>query len=203
MGFFMQPWVLVVLALAVTLFVVRWRLANTQAPLDSLDVVATKPKAARSSSAKSESKTTYRCRSCPQHFEPPHLFYVCPVCRSPVDKYVDGVAVDEVNPAFPKLSLASRQGTLPFIRKDDGDKQVARAVQKAQRSSSGDNVVALNTRALTSLQKTCWLVVSAESSSLAQTLADQSPNFRVLYRKKPRRLSKNRWMVWGKARSAA
>lgn len=202
MGFLMQPWFLVCLALAVTFFVVKWQRGKKikQAQLDSLAVGVNSQSAARASSKKSISKTTYRCRSCPQHFEPPHLFYVCPVCRSPVDKYEDGVAVDEVNPAFPNASL---QGTLPFLRKDPGSQKVSRAAQKAPVSAPGDNVVAINPKALDRLQRTCWLVVTAESGSLAQTLADQSPNFRVLYRKKPRRISKNRWIVWGKARSAA
>lgn len=205
MGFFMQPWVLVCLALAITFFVVRWQRGKTnkQTQLNSLAVGKSSKNAASPSSKKAVSKTTYRCRSCPQHFEPPQLFYVCPVCQSPVDKYEDGVAVDEVNPAFPNASPVSSQGTLPFLRKDPGSQKVARAVHRALVAAPGHNIVALNSRALDKLQRTCWLVVTAESSTLAQTLADQSPNFRVLHRKKPRPLSKNRWLVWGKARSAA
>lgn len=197
MGFFMQPWVLIVLALCATFFVVKWRRGKIKekAQLDSVQVVVP--------------KTTYRCRSCPQHFEPPHLFYVCPVCRSPVDKYENGVVVDEVNPAFPKAPPASLHGALPFIRQegnenaDKANKKAGKGVQKRAIGAPNDNVVAINTGALDSLQRTCWLVITAESSSLAQTLADQSPNFRVLYRKSPKRLTNNRWLVWGKARSAA
>ncbi len=201
MGFFMQPWVLIILALVVTFFVVKWRKGkvNEQTLLDSLD-------------HSPATKTVYRCRSCPQHFKPPNLFYVCPVCQSPVDKYEDGVAVDEVNPAFPNASPVSRHGTLPFIRRDSsdrdsgggtGDKKVTKAVQKPQRAAPNENVVAINLKAVDSLHRTCWLVVTAESGELAQNIAEHSANFRVLYRKPPRRLSKNRWMVWGKARSAA
>jgi len=200
MGFIMQPWVLIILALVVTFFVVKWRKGkiSEQTLLNSLD------------NSPAATKTVYRCRSCPQHFEPPNLFYVCPVCRSPVDKYEDGVAVDEVNPAFPNATPVSRQGTLPFIRRESsaseggtGDKKVTKAVQKPQRAAPNENVVAINLRAVDSLHRTCWLVVAAESAELAQNVAEHSANFRVLYRKPPKRLSKNRWLVWGKARSAA
>lgn len=204
MGFFLHPWVWAVLAFAILFLVLKRQQDKNirKAKIDSLAVGKTSQNVARTASKKSVSKTTYRCRSCPQHFEPPHLFYVCPVCRSPVDKYENGVVVDEVNPAFPKSSVSS-YGTLPFVRKTEGDKKLIRVAGKPSPSAPSDNVVALNPQALQSLQSTCWLVVSADSSSLAQTLADQSPNFRVLHRKSPKRLSKNRWLVWGKARSAA
>jgi len=213
MGFFTQPWVLIGAGLVAifVLFRLRLKLAKAKDVLSSLDfggaaskastVVQLKPK------LKSPSKTTYRCRSCPQHFEPPNLFYVCPVCRSPVDKFENGVAVDEPNPAFPKASPASRHGTLPFIRRDtsagsSGEKP-AKAVQKPHVAVLNENVVALNLKAVDNLHRTCWLVVAAESGELAQNIAEHSANFRVLYRKSPKRLSKNRWLVWGKARSAA
>lgn len=195
MGFFTQPWVLLVLALIVTLVVIRWRkgLMRKQA-LATLDGKAPNAK----------TNTVYRCRSCPQHFEPPNLFYICPVCQSPVDKFENGVVVDEPNPAFPE---ASHHGTLPFIRRDSNDantgKKSAKAVQKHRHAAPNENVVALNLKAVDNLHRTCWLVVVAESGELAQNIAEHSANFRVLYRKPPKRLSKNRWLVWGKARSAA
>ncbi len=201
MGFFTQPWVLLVLALIVTLVVIRWRkgLIRKQALRNCSDSDESEPNA--------KTKTVYRCRSCPQHFEPPNLFYICPVCRSPVDKFENGVAVDEPNPAFPKASPASQHGTLPFIRQDssagDSSNKPAKAVQKPQHVARNENVVALNLKALDHLHRTCWLVVVAESGELAQNIAEHSANFRVLYRKSPKRLSKNRWLVWGKARSAA
>jgi hypothetical protein len=198
MGFFTQPWVLLVLALIVTFVVIRWRkdLMRKQA-LATLD--------GKASNAKTN--TVYRCRSCPQRFEPPNLFYICPVCQSPVDKFENGVAVDEPNPAFPEASPASRHGTLPFTRRDSSDadtgKKPGKAVQKRKLVAPNENVVALNLKAVDNLHRTCWLVVVAESGELAQNIAEHSANFRVLYRKPPKRLSKNRWLVWGKARSAA
>lgn len=199
MGFFTQPWVLLVLALIVTLVVISWRkgLIRKQALLATSNEKASNAK----------TKTVYRCRSCPQHFEPPNLFYICPVCRSPVDKFENGVVVDEPNPAFPKASPASRHGTLPFMRRDSNDagtgKKPAKAVPKPRHTAPNENVVALNLKAVDNLHRTCWLVVVAESGELAQNIAEHSANFRVLYRKPPKRLSKNRWLVWGKARSAA
>lgn len=194
MGFFMQPWFWIVLVvLGVTIHYVRKRRSNfkpevvqqTDSPIHEHNL-----------------KTEYRCRSCPQYFESPNLFYVCPVCQSPVDKYENGQVVDEVNPAFLNYSPTSLEGTLPFIRRDDVDKPVVEPVDST-RKPKGDNVVALNFKALNSLYTTCWLVVSAESGSVAQSIANHSQNFRVLYKKKPRKLSGNRWLVWGKARAAA
>lgn len=147
---------------------------------------------------KVETKTKYLCSKCPQHFEPPFLPYQCPVCQGRVDKFENGVLVAEHNPAF----KVEEVGALPFVRREDVDAP-PKPPLPAKRETYRDNVVALNLKAVDTLHMTCWLVVRAESANLAQTIADQARNFRVLYKRKPVSLGKDRWLVWGKARSAA
>lgn len=193
MWIFQPPWIWILLATALAVSI--WLIRRSNGRNSSIAKEQNQRKAESNTKTKG---VEYLCRQCSQHFKPPALFYACPVCGGQVDKFDNGKLVHEHNPKFPSGSTVLDKDTLPFVRKDD---RTDNAPRKSE--SYRDNVVALNLKAVNALHMTCWVVVTAESASLAEAIANQSQNFRVLHKKKPVSLGKKRWLVWGKARSAA